>query len=266
MTCDGVSRTPFYLTYMCAHACIRTCMCLCVRAGVGSSYGDEHRKGRVCVVTSGKGGVGKTTITASLAYTLATYGYKTVAVDFDIGLRNLDLHFGCERRVIYDLVNVMHQECGLGQALIKYRFDKKKHPDQIAKTTDGLKDPELYILAASQTRDKEVLTIESVERVINQLKKRFDYIVLDSPGKWECVSTAQPIAYARSHACAHTRNGIGVCGLVVCVRWHLRVPWVALSLRSQLGLNLGPSTPCILQTTPLSPRTRRFLAARTRTR
>jgi septum site-determining protein MinD len=118
----------------------------------------------VIVVTSGKGGVGKTTTSASLAYGLAQKGFKTAVIDFDVGLRNLDLIMGCERRVVYDLVNVIHEEATLKQALIK------------DKTCENL-----YILAASQTRDKDVLTLEGIARVIDELKKEFDYIVCDSP-------------------------------------------------------------------------------------
>ncbi len=119
---------------------------------------------KVVVVTSGKGGVGKTTTSAAYASALALKGYKTVVIDFDVGLRNLDLIMGCERRVVYDLLNVIHGEGSLNQALIK---DKRVE--------------ELYILPASQTRDKEALTIEGVGKVIDELKERFDYIVCDSP-------------------------------------------------------------------------------------
>jgi septum site-determining protein MinD len=119
----------------------------------------------VIVVTSGKGGVGKTTSSASLAVGLARRGRKIAVIDFDVGLRNLDLIMGCERRVVYDFVNVIHGECTLKQALIKdKRFDT------------------LYLLAASQTRDKEALTKEGVERVLDELKQEgFDYIICDSP-------------------------------------------------------------------------------------
>ncbi len=119
---------------------------------------------KVVVVTSGKGGVGKTTTSAAYASALALKGYKTVVIDFDVGLRNLDLIMGCERRVVYDLLNVIHGEGSLNQALIK---DKRIE--------------DLYILPASQTRDKEALTIEGVGKVIDELKERFDYIVCDSP-------------------------------------------------------------------------------------
>lgn len=119
---------------------------------------------KIIVVTSGKGGVGKTTSSAAISSTLAMRGHKTVVIDFDIGLRNLDLIMGCERRVVYDFVNVINQEATLKQALIK---DKRI--------------PELFILPASQTRDKDALTLEGVERVLNELANEFDFIVCDSP-------------------------------------------------------------------------------------
>ncbi|WP_122870195.1 septum site-determining protein MinD, partial [Pseudomonas viridiflava] len=119
---------------------------------------------KILVVTSGKGGVGKTTTSAAIGTGLAMRGHKTVIVDFDVGLRNLDLIMGCERRVVYDFVNVVNGEANLQQALIK---DKK---------IEGL-----FVLAASQTRDKEALTKEGVERVLMELKETFEYIVCDSP-------------------------------------------------------------------------------------
>ncbi|WP_432698499.1 septum site-determining protein MinD [Marinobacterium sp. YM272] len=118
----------------------------------------------IIVVTSGKGGVGKTTSSAAIGTGLALRGHKTVLVDFDVGLRNLDLIMGCERRVVFDLVNVINNEATLNQALIR---DKR---------TEGL-----YILPASQTRDKDALNHEGVERVLNELSEMFDYIVCDSP-------------------------------------------------------------------------------------
>ncbi|GHD64982.1 site-determining protein [Luteimonas padinae] len=119
----------------------------------------------IIVVTSGKGGVGKTTTSASLACGLARRGKKIAVIDFDVGLRNLDLIMGCERRVVYDFVNVVQGEATLKQAMIKdKRFDN------------------LYVLAASQTRDKDALTREGVERVLKELADDgFDYIVCDSP-------------------------------------------------------------------------------------
>jgi len=120
---------------------------------------------RIIVVTSGKGGVGKTTTSASFSSGLALRGHKTAVIDFDVGLRNLDLIMGCERRVVYDLVNVIHGEANLHQALIK---DKQCE--------------NLYVLAASQTRDKEALTQEGVEKVLKDLAEMgFEYIVCDSP-------------------------------------------------------------------------------------
>jgi len=120
---------------------------------------------KIVVVTSGKGGVGKTTTSASFSSGLALAGKKTVVIDFDVGLRNLDLIMGCERRVVYDLINVIHNEANLNQALIK---DKQ---------CDNL-----FVLAASQTRDKEALTQDGVERVLTELADMgFDYIVCDSP-------------------------------------------------------------------------------------
>jgi septum site-determining protein MinD len=119
----------------------------------------------IIVVTSGKGGVGKTTTSASLAVGLARRGSRVAVIDFDIGLRNLDLIMGCERRVVYDFVNVIQGDCTLKQALIR---DKRLE--------------NLYVLAASQTRDKDALTEEGVKRVLEQLgADGFDYVICDSP-------------------------------------------------------------------------------------
>ncbi len=122
-------------------------------------------KARILVVTSGKGGVGKTTSSAAIATGLALKGHKTAVIDFDVGLRNLDLIMGCERRVVYDFINVIHREAKLNQALIKDR-----HVDN------------LYVLPASQTKDKDALTKEGVGRVLRELDKAgFEYVVCDSP-------------------------------------------------------------------------------------
>ncbi|MFN7096660.1 MAG: septum site-determining protein MinD [Gammaproteobacteria bacterium] len=118
----------------------------------------------VIVVTSGKGGVGKTTSSAAIATGLAMRGHRTVVIDFDVGLRNLDLIMGCERRVVYDFINVIKDEAKLNQALIKYKRLEN-----------------LYILPASQTRDKDALDKKAVGEIIDTLKKEFDYIVCDSP-------------------------------------------------------------------------------------
>lgn len=130
----------------------------------GKAPAEGQKLGTVVVVTSGKGGVGKTTTSAAFAAGLAKRGYSTVVVDFDVGLRNLDLVMGCERRVVYDLLNVIHGEGSLNQALIK---DKRQD--------------NLYILPASQTRDKDALTFDGVRNVIADLQEKFEYVVCDSP-------------------------------------------------------------------------------------
>lgn len=119
---------------------------------------------KIIVVTSGKGGVGKTTTSAAFAAALAQKGHKTAVIDFDVGLRNLDLVMGCERRVVYDFVNVIQGDATLKQALIK---DKRL--------------PNLFILPASQTRDKDALSLEGVGEILAELSQDFDYIVCDSP-------------------------------------------------------------------------------------
>ena len=128
----------------------------------------DYHKGtsmsKVIVITSGKGGVGKTTTTAAIGAALAQTGQKVVVIDFDVGLRNLDLVMGSERRVVFDFINVIQGEATLSQALIK---DKRIET--------------LFILAASQTRDKDALTEEGVKKVIEELKEKFDWIICDSP-------------------------------------------------------------------------------------
>lgn len=119
---------------------------------------------RIIVVTSGKGGVGKTTTSAAVSMGLALKGHRTAVIDFDIGLRNLDLIMGCERRVVYDFINVINHDANLHQALIR---DKRCE--------------NLCILPASQTRDKEALSEEGVERILNELAETFEYIICDSP-------------------------------------------------------------------------------------
>ena len=121
---------------------------------------------KVVVVTSGKGGVGKTTTTAGLGTALAQTGQNVVVVDFDVGLRNLDLVLGAERRVVFDFINVVQGVAKLQQALIR---DKRIET--------------LHLLPASQTRDKDALTDEGVARVIGELRSRFDWILCDSPAE-----------------------------------------------------------------------------------
>lgn len=119
---------------------------------------------KIIVITSGKGGVGKTTSTAAIGAGLAMRGKKTVVVDFDVGLRNLDMIMGCERRVVFDFINVIQGDAKINQALIKdRRLDN------------------LSVLPTSQTRDKDALTRDGVEKVLNELRNEFDYIICDSP-------------------------------------------------------------------------------------
>jgi septum site-determining protein MinD len=127
---------------------------------------------KVMVVTSGKGGVGKTTSTAALGAALAQSGQNVVVVDFDVGLRNLDLVMGAERRVVYDLINVVQGDAKLAQALIR---DKRVDT--------------LSILPASQTRDKDALTEEGVARVMEELREKFDWVICDSPAGIERGAT-----------------------------------------------------------------------------
>src|SRR6266852_3526011 len=128
--------------------------------------------GKVVVVTSGKGGVGKTTSTAALGAALARGGQTVVVVDFDVGLRNLDLVMGAERRVVFDLINVVQGTARLNQALVR---DKRLET--------------LYLLPASQTRDKDALTEEGVARVITELRAKFDWVICDSPAGIERGAT-----------------------------------------------------------------------------
>jgi septum site-determining protein MinD len=127
---------------------------------------------KVLVITSGKGGVGKTTTTAALGAALAQIGQNVVVVDFDVGLRNLDLVMGAERRVVFDLINVVQGVAKLPQALIR---DKRLE--------------NLWLLPASQTRDKDALTDEGVGRVVDELRSRFDWILCDSPAGIERGAT-----------------------------------------------------------------------------
>src|SRR5687768_15716536 len=128
--------------------------------------------GTVLVITSGKGGVGKTTSTAALGAALAQDGQEVVVVDFDVGLRNLDLVMGAERRVVFDLINVVNGDAKLSQALIR---DKRVET--------------LSILPASQTRDKDALTDEGVARVMGELREKFDWVICDSPAGIERGAT-----------------------------------------------------------------------------
>src|SRR6201986_1103675 len=132
----------------------------------------RNQMGKGIVVTSGKGGVGKATATATLGAALGQSGQKVVVIDFDIGLRNLDLVMGAERRVVYDLINVVQGVVKLPQALIR---DKRVET--------------LFLLPASQTRDKDALTEDGVGRVVNELRDKFDWVICDSPAGIERGAT-----------------------------------------------------------------------------
>jgi septum site-determining protein MinD len=154
----------------------------------------DPNMGKIVAVTSGKGGVGKTTSAASFAMGMAAKNpdVKVCVVDFDIGLRNLDIHLGAERRVIFDFINLLQMECTAQQALIK---DKRF--------------PNLSMLAASQTKDKESLTIAGVEHVLATLAKSFDYVILDSPAGIE--SGAKHAMYFADAAIIVTNPELSSC-------------------------------------------------------
>ncbi len=125
---------------------------------------EPSHNGQVVVITSGKGGVGKTTTVANVSVGLANLGYKVVAIDLDIGLKKLDLIMGLENRVIYDIVQVIEGECTIKQAVVRDR-----------------RNPNLFMLPAAQTRNKEDITEEQMKTLVTQLKKEFDFVLLDSP-------------------------------------------------------------------------------------
>ena len=167
------------------------------------------------VITSGKGGVGKTTTSAAIAAGIALRGHKTVVIDFDIGLRNLDLIMGCERRVVYDFINVVKGEAKLSQALIK---DKRLD--------------NLYILPASQTRDKDALDKENVNTIITELEKEFEYIVCDSPAGIE--KGALMALYFADHAIVVTNPEVS------SVRDSDRILGILSSKSKRAEMNMDP--------------------------
>ncbi len=178
---------------------------------------------KIICMTSGKGGVGKTTSSAAFATGLALRGFKTCVIDFDVGLRNLDLVMGCERRVVFDFINVINGEAKVNQALIK---DKR---------VEGL-----YILPTSQTRDKDALTKEGVERVINELKADFDYILCDSPAGIE--KGALMALYFADHAIIVTNPEVS------SVRDSDRILGVLASRSRRAEMNMEPVTEHLLLT------------------
>ncbi len=182
-----------------------------------------NKKAQVIVVTSGKGGVGKTTTSAAIATGLALRKHKTVVIDFDVGLRNLDLIMGCERRVVYDFINVINKESTLNQTLIK---DKRVE--------------DLHILPASQTRDKDALHRDGVCAVIDELKERFDYIVCDSPAGIE--SGALMAMYYADHAIVVTNPEVS------SVRDSDRILGILSSRSRRAELGLDPVKEYLLMT------------------
>jgi septum site-determining protein MinD len=178
---------------------------------------------KIIVITSGKGGVGKTTSSAAFATGLALRGYKTAVIDFDVGLRNLDLIMGCERRVVFDIINVINKEANLNQALIK---DKR---------VDNL-----YILPASQTKDKEALTIAGVKNILDELAISFDYVVCDSPAGIE--KGAIMAMYFADHAIVVTNPEVS------SVRDSDRILGILASKTKRAEENLSPVTQHLIVT------------------
>jgi septum site-determining protein MinD len=157
---------------------------------------------KVITVTSGKGGVGKTTVTANLAAALATMGKKVVTIDADIGLRNLDVVMGLENRIVYDLVDVVEGRCRIRQAMIK---DKRQ--------------PELYLIPAAQTRDKMAVSPSDMVLVCDQLRDEMDYIILDSPAGIErgfrnALAPADQVLIVTNPEVSAVRDADRIVGLV----------------------------------------------------
>jgi septum site-determining protein MinD len=156
----------------------------------------------VITITSGKGGVGKTTTTANLSAALAAHGKKVVAIDADIGLRNLDVVMGLENRIVFDLVNVVEGTCRLRQAMIK---DKRL--------------PELYLIPAAQTRDKTAVSPDDMIAVANALRHDFDYIIIDSPagierGFQNAVAPADRVLVVTTPEVSAVRDADRIIGLI----------------------------------------------------
>lgn len=157
---------------------------------------------RVITITSGKGGVGKTTTTANLGTALAMHGQRVVCVDADIGLRNLDVVMGLENRIVYDLVDVVEGRCRLRQALIK---DKRF--------------PELFLLPAAQTRDKDAVSPEDMIELCNGLRREFDFVLVDSPAGIEggfrnAIAGADEVLIVTTPEVSAVRDADRIVGLV----------------------------------------------------
>ncbi|GBF86904.1 hypothetical protein AsFPU3_3981 [Aphanothece sacrum FPU3] len=145
---------------------------------------------RIIVTTSGKGGVGKTTITANLGSAIARLGYKIALVDADFGLRNLDLLLGLEQRIVYTAIDVLEGTCTIEKALVR---DKRQ--------------PNLVLLPAAQNRTKEAISPEQMKELVSQLEKQFDYILIDCPAGIEMGFRNAIAAASRSNYCYYSRNG-----------------------------------------------------------
>ncbi|HEY1410242.1 MAG TPA: septum site-determining protein MinD [Promineifilum sp.] len=157
---------------------------------------------QVLTVTSGKGGVGKTTVTANLASALAMLGKRVTAIDADIGLRNLDVVMGLENRIVYDLVDVVEGRCRLRQAMIK---DKRQ--------------PELYLIPAAQTRDKNAVSPSDMVLICDQLREEMDYVVIDSPAGIErgfrnAVAPADKVLIVTNPEVSAVRDADRIIGLI----------------------------------------------------
>jgi septum site-determining protein MinD len=157
---------------------------------------------QVITITSGKGGVGKTTVSANLASALAMMGKKVVAIDADIGLRNLDVVMGLENRIVYDLVDVIEGRCRLRQAMIK---DKRQ--------------PELYLIPAAQTRDKMAVSPSDMILVCDQLRQEMDYIIIDSPAGIErgfrnAIAPADKVLIVTNPEVSAVRDADRIIGLI----------------------------------------------------
>jgi septum site-determining protein MinD len=164
--------------------------------------GDEIMAATVITITSGKGGVGKTTATANLGVALALLGQRVVAIDADIGLRNLDVVMGLENRIVYDIVDVVEGHCRLRQALIR---DKRV--------------PELYLLPAAQTRDKTAVSPEDMVRLCDQMRSDFDFILIDSPAGIEhgfrnAIAPADKVIIITTPEVAAVRDADRIIGLI----------------------------------------------------
>lgn len=158
--------------------------------------------GRVIVITSGKGGVGKTTSSANIGTALAKLGNKVVLIDTDIGLRNLDLLLGLENRIVYTIIDVVEERCKLNQALVK---DKKN--------------PNLVLLAAAQTRDKSALTSDQMKEICDQLKEDYDFVLVDSPagieqGFQNAIAGAQEAIIVTTPEMSAVRDADRIIGLL----------------------------------------------------